>query len=304
MDLSLHRLRILREVERHDGVTAAAHAMGYSPSGVSQQLSALEHEVGAPILERVGRRVRLTAVGRVLLEHADILLDAAHDAQAAVEQARDTHAVELTVGVFASVAAGLIPTILGDLATHYPQVTIKTREVDPEDALTDLRHGHLDLAFLIDYPQAAEPWPTSLTVVLAGRDQMHLVAPAGQFDAGAVRLGDLADHDWIISGPHTYYGRAVRAACRRAGFELRIAHQVNEQATALAMVAAGLGITLMSDLAQTFRPAGVDVLELRRPIHRRLLIAHQTAARQRPAVPIFVDSATRAGAALSTRTES
>ncbi|MDQ3416933.1 MAG: LysR substrate-binding domain-containing protein [Actinomycetota bacterium] len=196
-----------------------------------------------------------------------------------------------------------MPTILSDLATHHPQMSIRTREVDPEDALTDLRHGHLDLAFLIDYPQASEPWPASLTMVPAGRDQLHLVAPAGQFAAGPVRLSDLAERDWIISGPHTDYGRAVRAACQQAGFELRIAHQVNEQATALAMVAAGLGVTLMSDLAQIFQPPGVDVLELQRPIHRRLMIAHQTSARHRPAVPVFVDSATRAGAALSTRTE-
>ncbi len=301
MDLSLHRLRMLREVDRHDGVTAAAHALGYSPSGVSQQLTTLEHEVGAPILERIGRRVRLTAVGQVLLEHAEILLDAEQDAQAAIEAARDTNAVELTVGVFATVAAGLIPTMLEDLSAQHPEIIVRTREVDPEDALVDLRHGHLDLAFLVDYPQAAEPWPASLTVVSVGRDQMHVVAPAGQLDAGTVRLADLAEHAWIISGPKTYYGRAVRAACRRAGFELRIAHQVNEQATALAMVAAGLGITLMSDLAQTFRPAGVAVLELQRPIHRRLLVAHQTSARGRPAVPIFVASATRAGAALSTR---
>jgi len=303
MKFSLHRLHILREVDRHDGVTTAAHSLGYSPSAVSQQIAALEHEVGAPILERIGRRVRLTTLGRVVLEHAEIILDAEQDARAAVEQARDTLTVELTVGVFATVAAGLIPTILSDLATHHPQLNIRTREVDPEDALTDLRHGHLDLAFLIDYPQASEPWPASLTMVPAGRDQLHLVAPAGQFAGGPVRLGDLAERDWIISGPHTYYGRAVRAACQQAGFELRIAHQVNEQATALAMVAAGLGVTLMSDLAQIFQPPGVDVLELQRPIHRRLMIAHQTSARHRPAVPVIVYSATRAGAALSTRTE-
>lgn len=301
MELSLHRLRMLREVARHGGVTAAASAMHYSPSGISQQLTALENEVGAPILERIGRKVRLTSIGLVLLEHAEILLDAERNAQTALEQARGRLDVELTVGVFATVAAGLIPPILRDLATHYPQIQLSTRESDPEDALTDLRHGHLDLAFLVEYPDAPESWPTNLTVIPVGLDQFHLAAPAGQLTGPAIGLADLADHNWIISGPHTYYGRAVRAACQRAGFDLHITHQVDEQATALAMVAAGLGITLMSDLGEAFRSPDVDLFDLDRPLQRRLLIAHHTNARHRPAIPIFLDSATRAATTLTTR---
>lgn len=301
MDLSLHRLRMLREVARHDGVTAAARALHYSPSGVSQQLAALEGEVGAPILERIGRGVRLTEIGRVLLEHAEILLDAERNAQAAVERAREDLAVELTVGVYSTVAASLIPTVLGDLATHHPRIRLKTREADPEDAVTDLRHGHLDLAFLVDYPEDAEPWPANLTVIPIGLDQLHLVAPTGQFEENPIQLASLAAHDWVISGPHTYFGRAVRAACHRAGFELRITHQVDEQATALAMVAAGLGITLMSDLGRAFLPPNVDVLDLHQPIHRNLLIAHHTNAGHRPATPVVLDSIKRAVTTFSSR---
>jgi DNA-binding transcriptional LysR family regulator len=241
MTLSLHRLRMLREVARHDGVTAAARAMHYSPSGISQQIAALESEVGAPILERVGRGIRLTEVGRVLVQHADILLAAERDAVAALEAARDTMAVELTVGVFATVAAALVPTVLHDLAAEHPEIRLRTREVDPEDAVLDLRHGHLDLAFLLDYPQAAEPWSANLTLSPVGIDHLHVVAPSERFAGTSVDLVELADENWVISGPHTYYGRAVRAACQRAGFHLRITHEVDEQATALAMVAAGVG---------------------------------------------------------------
>lgn len=298
MDLGLRRLRMLREIADHGGVTAAAEAMHYSPSGVSQQMTALQDEIGAPVLERHGRGVRLTEVGRVLLEHSQILLNAEREAQSAIEQARDSLAVELTVGVFCTVAAGLVPAIINDLHVRQPEIRVRTREIAPDDAAVELRHGHLDLAFLIDYPDAAEPWPDDIALVTTAVDKVHLAAPAGQFSEHVVRLADLADEEWVLSGPHTYYGRAVLAACRQAGFEPRIVHQVDEQSTALAMVAAGLGLTLMSDLGRPYLPAhGVDVLDLHQPLHRQILVAYEAASRGRPAIGVFLDSAARAASA-------
>ncbi len=301
MELNLRRLRIFREVAHHGGVNRAADEMGYSPSGVSQQMSALEQDIGAPVLERKGRGIVLTEVGRVLLTHAEILLAAERDAQTAVEDLRGTLAVELTVGVFSTVAAGLMPGIVEDLSLSSPEIHVRTREIDPDDAGLELRHGHLDLAFLIDYPDATEPWGAGITTVPATRDELHLAAPAGQFPPGKIRLADLADQDWVISGPRTYYGRAVRSACRQAGFEIRIVHEVDEQATALSMVGAGLGITLVSDTGRVFLPSsGVDVHDLTRPLRRQLLLAHAEAPTTRPAVRKFLQSASRVTAMART----
>ncbi|MEJ7745146.1 MAG: LysR family transcriptional regulator [Nocardioidaceae bacterium] len=303
MELSLRRLRILREVAHHGGVTVAAREMHYSPSGISQQMAALEQDIGAPVLERRGRGIVLTEVGRVLLGHAEILLAAERDAQAAVEQVRDTLAVELTVGVFSTVAAGLMPGIIRDLAQCHPDIRLRTREIDPDDAGIELRHGHLDLAFLIDYPNATEPWAPGITIIPAMHDELHIAAPAGHFPTAKVRLADLADQDWVMSGAQTYYGRAVRYACRQAGFDIRITHQVDEQATALAMVAAGLGITLMSELGRVFLPnAGIDVLDLTRPLRRQLLVAHHDASAGRPAIKAFLESVARVASRHRSRT--
>lgn len=296
MELRLHRLRILREVAQHGGVNAAAREMHYSPSGVSQQMAALEHDVGAQVLERRGRRVVLTEVGRVLLHHAEILLAAERDAQSAVERVRDTLSVELTVGVFSTVAAGLIPDVVADLARQHPEIRIRTREIDPDDAGMQLRHGHLDLAFLINYPDATEPWAPGITVVPIMDDCLQVAALAGLLPSTTVRLADLADGDWVISGRGSYYGRAIRAACRRAGFEIRITHEVNEQATALAMVAAGLGITLISDLGRTFVPdTGITVHDLTHPLRRQILLAHRDRDRS-PAVHTFLETTSRIAA--------
>jgi DNA-binding transcriptional LysR family regulator len=290
MELNLTRLRMLREVAHRGSITAAAHSLSYSPSGISQQIAALEHEVGAALLERVGRGIRLTEVGRVLAGHAEIILDAEGAALAAVESARDSYAGRLKVGVFATVAAGLLPAVIAALEADHPELVIETREVDPEDAIADVRLGHLDAAFLIDYPEASEPWPASLSVVQIGSEDFQVATRAGRLDNDRPQLSDLADLDWIISGPQTYYGRAMRTACARAGFEPRIRHQVNEQATALAMVAAGLGITLMSELGRTFVPEGVETHPLRGGLRRHLLIAHHPASLSRPAMGAFIDA--------------
>ncbi len=293
-DLGLNRLRILREVAQHGGVTAAGEAMQYSPSGISQQLSALEDDIGAKVLERRGRGVRLTQVGQVLLQHAEIVLAAERAARAAVEDTRDSFAVELKVGVFCTAAAGLFPLIVKDMAQRHPEVALCTRETNPDDADLDLRHGHLDLAFLLDYPDAPEPFRTGITLVPVGMDEVYLAAPSGWFTSGPVDLADLAAYDWVLSGTRNYYGRAMRNACERAGFQPRVTHEVDEQPTALAMVAAGLGLTLMSDLGRPFLPpTGVDVLALKQTVRRQLLVAYDESAQSRPAISAFLKSARR-----------
>src|ERR1700710_632515 len=116
MELSLRRLRALREVARRGGVNAAAATLHFSPSAVSQQLEALAVEVGAPVLERVGRGVRGTEGGRVLGEPAGALPPPERGAGGAVGGARHSLSAPLTVGVFAAAAAGLLPAVIDDLA--------------------------------------------------------------------------------------------------------------------------------------------------------------------------------------------
>lgn len=302
MDLSLHRLRMLREVDRRGGVTAAAGALHYSPSNVSQTLDALADDVGTPLLERVGRGVRLTEVGRVLAQHAEILLDAEQRARSAVEEARHTLAAQLHVGVIPTVAAGLLPPTIAELAASHPEIVLTSNETDPEDAVSDLRRGDLDLAFLLDYPAAPEPWTPGLTLVELGTEHLQVAAPTGVLPGPVVALSELAEADWIVSGPHTYYGRAVRAACRDAGFPLRIRHQADEQATAFAMVAAGLGVTLVTDLGRVFCPPhGVDIVPLAEPVPRSLVVAHRPDAVLRPAIRTVLATLERVSTSLGLR---
>lgn len=300
MELSLHRLRMLRELARSGTITQAAAALHYTPSAVSQQLAALEREVGVDLLEHVGRRVRLTETGRVLAQHAAEVLSAEERARIALERAQETLTAELTVGVLATLAGTLVPPTLACLAERHPRVRVKTREVVPEETHAAVRDGDLDLAFVLDYPDAPTSWDAAVECTLVCEERLHLVAPRGALERTApVALEELADCSWVASGTNTEFGRALSSVCRAAGFTPHIAHQVDEQSTAMAMVAAGLGVTLAADLVLPLRPAGVEVFPFRKPIRRRVIVLRRRATQDRPSERAFLQAALDTAASLS-----
>ncbi|GAB3475076.1 LysR family transcriptional regulator [Nocardiopsis coralliicola] len=293
MELSLHRLRMLYEFSRCGTVTETAALLHYTPSAVSQQLSVLEREVGLQLFEQVGRRLHLTEVGGVLAAHAGDVLDAERRARIAVEQAQETLQAELAVGVLATLAGSLVPPVLERLAERHPGIRVKTREVPPERMQDAVREREVDLAFVLDYPDAPTVWDASVESALVGVEKLRLVAPPGTLrTAEPVALAGFAEHPWVASEANTQFGHALRMVCQRAGFVPRIAHQVDEQATAMAMVAAGLGVTLVPDLGRlSLRPAPLDVADLSEPMTRRVLLVRRSTAGDRPSERAFVRAA-------------
>lgn len=297
MELSLQRLRMFRELHRRGTVTAAAAALHYTASAVSQQLAQLERDVGAKLFERLGRRVHLTELGIVLAEHAEEILGSVERATMALEEAQETVSVRLTAGVFASVASGLLPSALIALAAEHPGIVVRTRELAPEDTAAAVRDGTLDFSFVIDYSTYPVSWDPGLVRDVIAVERLHAAVPAGALPAPAVDLPELAEHPWILAGPRSHFGRAVRVACQRAGVEPTINHEVAEQATALAMVAAGLGVTLVSDLGLSLCPPGVDVVALTEPAMRTVAIAYRTGNARRPSLQAVIDAVRGAAAA-------
>jgi DNA-binding transcriptional LysR family regulator len=289
---------MLRELTRRGTVTEAAAALHYTVSAVSQQLALLEKEVGAPLFERVGRRVRLTELGWTLAGYAEEILGVEERAKIALEQAQEDLAGRIDVGVFATVAAGLVPEVVAELSERYPALAVATREVDPDRSPMAVHNGDVDVGFVIDYADAPMAPSGGVRLVTVGVERLHVAARSGVFPAGrTVQLAELAGAAWILSSSASHFGRAVRVACRRAGFEPRVMHEVDEQATAMAMVARDLGITLVSDLGLAFRPPGVDVLPLDETLSRSVATVFRESAMRRPALQVFL----RATQAAATR---
>ncbi|GAA4553257.1 LysR family transcriptional regulator [Pseudonocardia xishanensis] len=290
VELSLSRLRMLRELYRRGTVTAAAASLHYTASAVSQQLAQLEREVGGTLFERLGRRVRLTELGLVLTEHAEEILGSVERAELALEEARDERSVRLTAGVWASVTSGLLPAALARLAEEHPGIRVSTRELSPEETAGAVRDGALDFSFVIDYSGHPMSWDPSLSREVVAVEQLYAAVPAGTLDGAEIALADLADRPWILAGARSHFGRAVRNACRRAGFEPRTVHEAEEQFTALALVAGGLGVTLVSDLGLAQQPPGVEAVPLTESVLRTVSIAYRTRAVRRPALQHVIES--------------
>ncbi|EGD53659.1 LysR substrate-binding domain-containing protein [Gordonia neofelifaecis] len=290
MEVSLHRLKLLRELRYRGTVTAVADALHYSPSAVSQQLSLLEREADTPLFERHGRRIALTEAGRVLADHSEEILDAVESAGSAIESLRDGSTATLRAGVWASVATGLLPAGLALLRQRAPGVSVHSVELAPEAGSDAVRDGSLDLSFVIDYSNYAMPQVRSLARRTIAVERIYVATPAGAAGPSPVELAGLAGSAWILSDSRSHFGRAVRMACRESGFEPDVRHVVGEQSTALALVAAGQGVTLVSDLGAATAPAGVELTPLAGRFERNLSVAYRSRDDGRRSLHAFIDA--------------
>lgn len=285
MDLSIQQLRMLRAVAEHRTIAAAADVLGYTPSAVSQQLGALERSTGVAVLERVGRGVMLTDAGRELVRHAGALLAQMEAAQASLEAVASEPRGRIELSVYESVASTLLPDVLDRLADTHPQLELRTRQIDPDRALEALASGELDAAFTIDYPHAPAPSPPGIERDLIIEDAFYVVVPHDHpLSASRVDLATLADERFICAPLDLGCGRCVAVACRAAGFEPDVVHQLDDYPTTLRLVAAGQGIGLVPGLGLVHLVEGVRVALLEQPVTRRIQFAYRTASAARPAI--------------------
>lgn len=256
---------------------------------MSQQVAALERATGLPVLERVGRSVRLTDVGRELVRHADDILARVEATEAALEEVAAGPSGEVRLAVFESVASALIPDVVALLAHRHPDLVVGSRELDPDEVPDALRLGEVDLAFVLDYPHAPGPREDGLEYLVLGREQFRLVVPATEESDPVVDLASLCHRPFVASPAHVSCGRCVVQACREAGFEPVIRHQVDGYPATLRLVAGGAGVALVPDLGLVDVPAGVAVRDLAQTVHRTIELAYRRASGARPAVRAVID---------------
>src|SRR5262245_15761935 len=151
--IEVGRLLALRAVSAYGTVTAAATALHCTPSAVSQHLGKLERETGTSLVQRDGRRVRLTEAGRLLAEHADRVLAAVEEAESALAAHRETVSGPITISAFPTACRGLLPAALRSLATGHPLLRAELVEADRAEGIEGLRRGTVDVALLDEWPE-------------------------------------------------------------------------------------------------------------------------------------------------------
>jgi DNA-binding transcriptional LysR family regulator/8-oxo-dGTP pyrophosphatase MutT (NUDIX family) len=223
--LDVHRLRLLRELDRLGTLASVARALSYSPSAVSQQLSQLETETGVTLLESAGRGVRLTAQARILVAHTEAILERLEEAEADLRASLTEVRGTLRVASFQSVLLALVPEVLTTLASRHPGLRVEITHQDAGEAFAGLLARDFDVVLGEEYPGAARPPVPGARTRLLASDELFLVLPAhgpyARAESATVpaRLPDLAEVPWIFDAADTAPGQWVRDTCRAAGFE-------------------------------------------------------------------------------------
>ncbi|MFI1252181.1 LysR substrate-binding domain-containing protein [Streptomyces netropsis] len=252
----LHRLRLLRELKHRGTLAAVATALSYSPSSVSQQLSVLEKEVGVPLLEPVGRRVRLTEQAEILVAHTEAVLERLEQAQAEVAGSLTGITGTLRLAAFQTAALTLVPPALTLLRAAHPALRVHVTEAEPESALPALRARDFDLVVAEEYPGHPHPRHPELEEVDLIRDTLRLALPVG---AGE---GAPGDQPWVMEPEGTPARRWATALCRDAGWEPDVRYESTDMLLHLRLVEQGHAAALLPDLLWCGRKPTVPLLEL------------------------------------------
>jgi DNA-binding transcriptional LysR family regulator len=286
--LELRRLRLLSELSRRGTIAEVARVAGYTPSAVSQSLAQLEREAGVALLERDGRRVRLTDAAHRLVASTDRALAELDAAEADLAAEQGTVRGEVVVGAFPTAAARLVIPAIRALGERHPGLTCTIREHEPEDGIALLRAGELDLLVSESYGDARPASVGGLDRHLLLSEPLLLVLRESTPEP--VELAGLRDAAWIAGLAGTPFAAALEQACRAAGFAPRVVHRADDADLHRSLAAAGLGIGLLPELAC----AGPEDVRYARatpePPPRRVWALLRRGAARRPALAAVLDA--------------
>ncbi len=293
--LDVKRLRILRAVAEHGSFKDAAEALSYSQPRISQQIAALERETGTTLLDRGPRGVRLTDAGRALVQHSEAILARVAAAEAELEAIAGLRGGRVRLASFPTAGAALVPPAIAMFSRRHPAVELSLIESEPEDALPRLKEGELDVAVVFEYDPlpggAYEPSYDGLDLRPLLEDPMYVALPPEHRLAGRarVRLEELATDAWAQGDSQGMCGAMHLSACKGAGFEPRITFGSDDYNVVQGLVAAGVAISLLPEMALANCREDIVVRELERPPVRHVMAATLTGAYRSPATAAMLD---------------
>jgi DNA-binding transcriptional LysR family regulator len=246
------RVLTFRAVARHRSFTMAAQELALTQPSVSNQVAALEREVGARLLDRRPGGLRLTRAGEVLLDHANAIAERFDLAGLQLAEIAEDERTRLRIGAFPTALAGLVPAAVAGMRAQHPDARVTVDEVTPGDLPEHVLSGRVHLGVGFDEARHAPRETGGAERVHLLREPFRVALPPHHRLATrpAVRLADLAGEDWLAA----YTDGLIVRACRAAGFEPRLVSVTRDQLAIRALIIAGLAVTLAPALlADAFR---------------------------------------------------
>jgi len=304
--MDLGRLRTLRELSIRKTMAAVSEALYVSPSAISQQLTLLEQEVGAPLIERRGRGVVLTAAGQVLVEHAERVFAELETAKADIQKLENLVAGDIRIAAFPSVAAAIMPSAIRDLKRQHPLLNIGFDEMEPEESLSALRTWQTDIAIIDDLNVLAgaldpgiETVPLAEDVFLVMMGREHPLA-----EKPDVTLNELRDESWVIDTASSNYTSMITQACQGSGFDPRIVARCKGFEVSVALIREHCGISILPGLRASRDLTDVEVRPLKPEIRRRISLAFRKGQGHSPLIRAVVRACHQRAAELLPSKES
>jgi molybdate transport repressor ModE-like protein len=250
--LDVRRMRVLREVAQRGSFSAAAEALSFTQSAVSQQIAALEREAGAVLVQRSARGVRLTEAGEALVRHTEAILARLAEAESELEAIAGLRGGRLRLAAFESAGSTLMPLAIAAFRERHPAVELSMALLEPEESLPQLRAGELDLALTFESRTAGDV-VDGIALAHLLEDPMYLVLPGDHPLANRrnLHLADLAGEAWIGGPTGCECNRLIFRSCAAAGYDPRIAFETDDYTAVQGFVAAGVGVSLIAELGLT-----------------------------------------------------
>ncbi|MDK8182502.1 LysR family transcriptional regulator [Paenibacillus sp. UMB4589-SE434] len=245
--MELRQLHYFVKVAQKEHVTQAAEEMHVAQSAVSRQIHQLEEELGVKLFLQKGRNLQLTPVGQLFLKRAEVILKELDRAVQEVQEFMDPELGEIRIGFPHSLGVHLIPSVVAAFRKLHPNVKFRFKQGMYPSLIRDIVRAEVDLAFISPFPEDCDQ--VDGEVVLT--EQLYAILPPTHPLAGQeeIRLAQLKDDTFVLFSQGYSLRPLVWDACIKAGFTPHIGFEGEETDTIRGLVAAGMGVSLLPDMA-------------------------------------------------------
>ncbi|GGD73747.1 LysR family transcriptional regulator [Paenibacillus nasutitermitis] len=245
--MELRQLHYFVKVAKKEHVTQAAEELHVAQSAVSRQIHQLEQELGAKLFLQKGRNLQLTPVGALFLKRAEVILADLERAVSDVHEFLDPEKGEIRLGFPHSLGFSLIPEIVSTFRKLHPNVTFRFKQGMYPSLIRDVIKGEVDLSFVSPFPEQ-HGHVTGETVLT---EELFAILPPNHHLAGedAIDLIQLKEDNFVLFSQGYSLRPIVWDACREAGFTPNIGFEGEETDTIRGLVAAGMGVSLLPEMA-------------------------------------------------------
>lgn len=292
--LDVRRLRLLREVKIRGTLSEVAAVLHQSPSSVSQQLSQLEREVGVELLQKAGRRVRLTPQAEILVEKTGRILHLLEEAESDVKASFHEPGGTVRIAVFQSAAIAIIPEALTILTGRYPKMRVVVTQREPETALGETWSSDFDLVVAEQYPNHAAPWFEGLDREHLTSDRIHLGVPHNGTLSAISSVAEAANAPWVMEPRGAASRHFAEQTCRLSGFEPDIRFETADLQAHARLVESGNAISLLPGLLWHGDPPPIQLIGIPGDPDRTIFTATRHATRRSPNIAALREALTQA----------